>query len=45
MPKALEAQLRKEVEKRDWPEKRKNAWVFGIMRKTGWKPPKERKTS
>jgi hypothetical protein len=43
MPKALETALRKEVAKRQWSEARKDAYVYGTLRKTGWKPPRERK--
>lgn len=41
MPKALEEKLRKEALKRRLTGKRANAFIYGTMRKTGWKPGKE----
>ena len=40
MPKELERKLKIEVSKKhpNWSKKRKDAYVFGTMRKTGWKP-------
>jgi len=38
MPTALEHALVKEAEKKGLGEKRKNAYVYGTLRKTGWKP-------
>lgn len=43
MPKQLERKLRKEAHQKRFGKKRTNAYVFGTLRKTGWKPPKERK--
>lgn len=43
MPKELEAKLERMAEKKHLPEKRKNAYVYGTMRKTGWRPSRERK--
>jgi hypothetical protein len=39
MPKAVEERLRKEAE-RKFPndKKRQNAYIYGTLRKTGWKP-------
>ena len=43
MPKALETALKKEADKRNYSEERANAYIYGTLRKTGWKPPRERK--
>ena len=43
MPAALEAKLTKEANKKGLTGKRKSAFIFGIMRKTGWKPKREKK--
>ena len=43
MPKALEDALKKAAVKRGFKGKRKDAYVYGTMRKTGWKPERERK--
>ena len=43
MPKRLERKLRHEAEEhRNWSDERKDAYVYGTLRKTGWKPAKER---
>ena len=44
MPKKLEKELKREVEKKhpNWSEKRKDAYVYGTLRKTGWKPSQEK---
>lgn len=44
MPKKLERELKQEVEKKhpNWSEKRKDAYVYGTLRKTGWKPSREK---
>lgn len=42
MSKALELQLTKQARKRGLKGKSKNAYIFGTMRKTGWKPKRER---
>jgi hypothetical protein len=42
MPKALERQLKKEAAKhKSWSKARKNAYVYGTMRKMGWRPKKK----
>ena len=41
MPKALERKLKRRVARKDWSEKRKDAYVYGTMRKTGWVPRKK----
>jgi len=43
MPAELEKKLKKEAIKKALTPERKNAYIYGTMRKTGWKPPKERK--
>ena len=40
MPEKLERKLKKKVKKKKWSKKRKNAYVYGTLRKTGWKPKK-----
>ena len=41
MPAKVEKHLREQALKRDLKGKRKNAYVYGTMRKTGWKPSRE----
>ena len=44
MPKKLEKDLRKQANKhKDWSEERKNAYVYGTLRKTGWTPSTQKK--
>jgi hypothetical protein len=43
MPKALERQLRARASKKGLRGKRYNAYVYGTMRKTGWKPSREKR--
>jgi len=43
MPKALERKLKKKARKKGLKGKRFNKYVFDTMRKTGWKPKKERR--
>lgn len=45
MPKALEEKLRREVNSKHprWDKERKNAYIYGRMRATGWKPQREKK--
>jgi len=42
MPKKLERKLKRQVAKKKWSKERKNAYVYGSLRKTGWKPKRER---
>jgi len=42
MPKALEEKLEREAESKGFSGARKNAYVYGTMRKTGWKPEREK---
>ena len=43
MPKALEAKLRKQARKRGFKGERADAYVYGTMRKLGWRPKREKK--
>lgn len=43
MPKALEKELKKEAKRKGLHGDRADAYVYGTMRKTGWKPERERK--
>jgi len=43
MPKALEKALMKKAKKMGLIKKKKDAYVFGTLRKTGWKPSREKK--
>lgn len=42
MPKELEEKLKKEADKKQMSEKQKNAYVYGTMRRQGWRPRRER---
>ena len=42
MPKKLEVKLKREAKKKGLGKKRAGAYVYGTMRKTGWKPSKGR---
>ena len=42
MPKKLEEKLEKQAKKKNLKGKKKDAYVYGTMRKTGWKPKKEK---
>ena len=41
MPKKLELALKKEAKKKHFSKKRTNAYVYGTLRKLGWKPKKK----
>jgi hypothetical protein len=45
MPAKLERELWAEVNRLhpDWSEERKNAYVYGTLRKTGWTPSTQKK--
>lgn len=43
MPKALETKLKKEAAKQGIKGEKKDAYVYGTLRKTGWKPAREKK--
>lgn len=38
MPKALEAKLGREATQKGLTGERRNAYLYGMMRKTGWTP-------
>lgn len=38
MPKEMEANLKREAASKGFKGKRADAYVYGTMRKTGWKP-------
>ena len=40
MPKKLEKELRKMCKQKGFSKKRCDAYVYGTLRKTGWKPSK-----
>lgn len=44
MPKKLEQQLKKEAAQKGLSEKRADAYVYGTLRKTGWKPKQEKQS-
>ncbi len=41
MPKALEKKLKAQAKKKGYKGKRADAYVYGTLRKTGWKPKKK----
>ena len=43
MPKAMEKSLKSQARKKGMGKERTNAFVYGAMRKTGWKPQTKRK--
>jgi hypothetical protein len=40
MPKKLEEKLKREARKKGLSKERMGAYVYGTLRKTGWKPSK-----
>lgn len=38
MPKALERELKAKVAGKNWSQERKDAYVYSVLRKTGWRP-------
>ncbi len=43
MPEAMERKLKAEAEShKGWSKERKDAYVYGTLRKTGWKPSREK---
>ena len=44
MPKALEAKLKRQAAIMGLSKARTGAYVFGSLRKTGWKPSREKDT-
>lgn len=43
MPKKLEKELKREAHKKGLTGERLSAYVYGTLRKTGWKPEREKK--
>lgn len=43
MPRKLESKLKREASKKGLKGERKDAYVYGTLRKTGWKPKQEKK--
>jgi hypothetical protein len=43
MPKKLEQALKKEASAKGLSGKRADSYVYGTLRKTGWKPKQEKK--
>jgi len=43
VPEAMERALKKEVAHKRWSKGRKNAYIYGTMRKTGWTPSTQKK--
>jgi len=43
MPKVLENKLKRQAGKKGLTGKRRNAYIYGVLRSTGWKPKRERK--
>jgi hypothetical protein len=44
MPKKMEQQLKRQAAKKGMGKKRTDKYVYGALRKTGWKPSHQRKT-
>lgn len=42
MPKKLERKLKREAKSKHLGKKRTNAYVYGTMRKLGWKPRRQK---
>jgi len=43
MPKKLERSLKRRAKKMGLGKKRQNAYVYGTLRKTGWRPKRKKK--
>ena len=43
MPKKLDQQLKRTATKKGFSAERANAYVYGALRQTGWKPSREKK--
>jgi hypothetical protein len=43
MPKKLEARLRRAARRKGYGKKREDAYVYGALRRAGWKPKRERR--
>lgn len=44
MPKALERKLAREAEAKGFSKERANAYIYGTLRKTGWRPSREKQS-
>lgn len=42
MPKKLEKKLKKEAKRLHLSKEREDAYIYGTLRKTGWKPKKKK---
>lgn len=42
VPKKLEEKLKREAKRKGLSKKRAGAFVYGTLRKTGWKPKREK---
>ena len=45
MPLRLERQLKKEARKKGYSKERADRYIYGTLRKTGWTPSTQKKTS
>ena len=43
MPKVLEAKLKRQAKKKGFGKERMGAYVYGVLRKTGWVPSTQQK--
>ena len=43
MPEEMERELKRTAKKRGYSKKRAGAYVYGTMRKTGWRPSREKR--
>jgi len=43
LPDKLKKKLKAKAKKKGFKEKKTKAYIYGTMRKTGWKPSKEKK--
>lgn len=43
MPLKMEKELKKEAKKKGLKGRKANAYIYGTMRKAGWKPKREQK--
>jgi hypothetical protein len=43
MPKAMEKNLKSKARKKGMSKERAGAYIYGTMRKAGWKPSKEKR--
>ena len=45
MPKALESELKRRAKAKGFSKERTGAYVYGTLRKTGWTPSTQKKSS